>query len=235
MTILDPDVDAHSAPENPPFAPAKRPSSRARIGLVIPLQLFLGAGWLRAGVEKVIDPSWWSGGYLLNFLEEQRPHMLPWFTPFADGVLAPLAPVVAWGVLWMQIGIAACLFTNRRVQHALWVGITLNVLFTMAGAVNPSAFYLVMQIALLFALSHRVSEVVAVRRAVAFLIPASLLAPFARTIHPMAVIEDPALVLAFTCVIAAATTLAISIPMARVAELAEHSRVGRWAIGRYST
>jgi hypothetical protein len=205
------------------------------MGLLIPLQLFLSAGWMRAGVEKVINPRWWSGDYLLNFLEEQQPHMLPWFTPFADSVVAPLAPVVAWAVLWIQIGIAICLFTNRRVKHALWAGLTLNVLFTMAGAVNPSAFYLVMQIALLFALSHRVSEVVAVRRAIVFLIPASLLAPFARTIHPMSVIEDPALVLAFTCVIAAVTTLAISIPTNRLVELAQRSAIGRRAVTRFST
>jgi hypothetical protein len=201
--------------------------------LLIPLQLFLGAGWMRAGVEKVIDPSWWRGDALLNFLEQQRPHMLPWFTPLADGVLAPLAPVVAWAVLWMQIGIAVCLFTNQRVKQALWTGITLNVCFTMAGAVNPSAFYLVMQMAVLFALSHRVREVVAVRRAVGFLIPASLLASFARTIHPMAVIDDPALVLAFTFVIAAITTLAISIPINRLVERLERSATGRRVVARF--
>ncbi|MGA9276670.1 MauE/DoxX family redox-associated membrane protein [Ilumatobacter sp.] len=192
-----------------------RATSRSRsfgrhrvLGLVVPLQIFLATGWLRAGIEKVIDPTWWSGDHLLDFLEQQRPQMLPWFVWFSDGVLTPLAPLVAWLVVAMQLVIAACLATNRWVARALWAGVLLNVCFTMAGAVNPSAFYLVMEMALLFSLSRPIREAVANHRAVAWLIPAALFAPFARTIEPSRVVDDPALMLSTLCVIAAVTTLA---------------------------
>ena len=100
----------------------------------------------------MIDPAWWTGDLLRAFLTEQRADMLPFFVPFADHVVEPLAPVVAWLVVWTQLAIAVCLVTNRHVRPALWAGIVLNLSFTMAGRVNPSAFYLVMQVTLLFAL-----------------------------------------------------------------------------------
>jgi hypothetical protein len=198
----------------PPRSPVRSSNPRHRriLGLVVPLQLFLATGWLRAGIEKVIDPRWWSGNVLLDFLEEQRPFMLPWFGWFSDAVLAPLAPVVAWIVVGLQLAIAACLFANRNVSRALWTGILLNVCFTMAGRVNPSAFYLVMEMALLFGSSRPIGETVAVRRAVAWLIPAVLVAPFAHTLEPSEVIEDPALMLCTLGVFAALTTIAMSVP-----------------------
>lgn len=209
----------------------KPPAARRRVlGATLPLQLFLAAGWLRAGVEKVIDPDWWSGAHLRDFLDQQRPEMLPWFTWFSEGILEPLAPVVAWVVLWAQLGIAACLLANRHVKWALWAGIALNVCFTMAGRVNPSAFYLVMQMALLFAMSRAVGEVVAMRRAIAWLIPATLIAPFARTLHPASVIDDPALMLSFVCALASVTTIATAVPVDRMIELSGRTRVGRWAV-----
>jgi thiosulfate dehydrogenase [quinone] large subunit len=219
MTLLEQPVDL----------PLTRPHRRL-LGATLPLQLFLAAGWLRAGVEKVIDPDWWSGGYLRGFLAEQRPHMLPWFRPLADWIFDPLAPVVAWAVLLIQLGVGACLLCNRHVQRALWAGIALNVCFVMAGRVNPSAFYLVMEIALLFALSRAVSETIAVRRAIAWLVPATLLAPFAGSLHPAAAIDDPALMLAFLCVIAAITTVVTSIPLDRIVEIAERHPIGRFIV-----
>ena len=68
-------------------------------------------------------------------------------------------------------------------------------MFTMAGRVNPSAFYLVMQVTLLFALSRPVGARIALRRAAVWLVPAAMFAPFARTIEPAHVIDDPALML----------------------------------------
>ncbi len=91
--------------------------------------------------------------------------MLPWFSWFADALVEPLALAVAWVVLIAQLVIGACLITNRCVRPALWAGIVLNLAFTMAGRVNPSAFYLVMEITPLFALARPVNESIAVRRA----------------------------------------------------------------------
>lgn len=195
-------------------------ATRIASALTVPLQLFLAAGWARAGVEKVIDAQWWSGAYLRDFLAEQRPVMLPWFRPFADAVVDPLAPVFAWLVVAVQLAIAACLFSNRYLKSAVWCAIVLNVAFTMAGRVNPSAFYLVMQLALLFALSRPVPATIATRRAVLWLVPAVIVLPFARTLHPAHVIDDPALMLSFVAVLAAVTTVASSVETSQLTCLA---------------
>jgi len=224
---LEPLRPPSTAAPQPTLPPGRR---RVLAATLIPLQVFLAAGWLRAGIEKVIDPEWWSALALREFLVEQRPHMLPWFTWFSDGLVEPLAMLVAWGVLAAQLVVGGCLLTNRFVRPALWAGIVLNLAFTMAGRVNPSAFYLVMEITLLFALARAISEPIALRRAVAWLIPATFLLPFARTLHPRDAIDDPALMLVFLCVLASLTTIALAVPLGRMAELASQHRLGRVAI-----
>ncbi len=213
--------------------PSHRSQPRPRISalaFLIPLQLFLAAGWFRAGIEKVIDPSWWTGDYLTEFLEQQREHMLAFFVPFADHVVAPLAPVVAWIVVWAQLAIGICLVMRRHARAALWAGIVLNLMFTMAGRVNPSAFYIVMQMTLLFALSRPIGIDIALRRAALWLIPALAVAPFARTLHPAEVIDDPALMLSFVSVLAAVTTVAATGQWDRLVALVATTRIGAWAV-----
>ena len=216
----------------PPTPRSRTVCARIPRGAIVPLQLFVATGWLRAAIEKIIDPAWWSGDTLSAFLSEQRVEMLPWFRWFSDATIEPIAPVVAGIVLITQLAIAGCLLGNRWVTRALWAGIVLNLCFTMAGRVNPSAFYLVMQTALLFALSRRVSETVAVRRAILWLVPAALVVPFARTLHPHEVIEDPALMLSFIGVTASVTTIVMSFPPERILELVDDTKLGRTAPGR---
>lgn len=204
----------------PPRVERTRVRPRTTIAMVVPLQLFLAAGWARAGIEKVIDPQWWNGAHLRDFLEEQQTLMLPFFRPFADHLIEPIAPVVSWLVVELQLAIAILLFVNRHTKIALWAGITLNVAFTMAGRVNPSAFYLVMQLALLIALSRAVTTQIAIRRAVLWLIPAGIVLPFARTLDPAHVIDDPALMLSFVAVLATVTTVARSADTDRLLDLA---------------
>lgn len=55
-----------------------------------------------------------------------------------------------WGLL---IGV------GRRLQLALGLAFLMNITFVMAGRVNPSAFYLVMQLVLVFAIADRTSGV----------------------------------------------------------------------------
>lgn len=223
-------VPRHEADPQPPRKLRYVPPGSAAV--LLPLYLFLIAGWFRAGVEKMIDPSWWTGEYLIGFLDEQRPHMLPFFVPFADHVVEPLAPLIAWLVLSMQLGIAICLTANRRVKPALWAGILLNLCFTMAGRVNPSAFYLVMQVTLLVALSRPVALKIAIRRAAFWLVPAALFAPFARTIDPALVIDDPALMLSFVSLVAAVTTVAIVNRPAELIDMVATTPIGGWFLRR---
>jgi len=225
---LPPTVGHRTAPSDLPTRipvnPRRsQPVHRSVRTLLFPFQLFLAAGWARAAVEKLIDPTWWNGDQLQRFVDDQRPLMLPWFRVFADDVVSPLAPAVAWLVLVTQVAIAGCLIVNRNVKQALWAGIVLNVVFTMAGRVNPSAFYLVMQLALLFALSRPVSTQIALRRAALWSIPALAVLPFARTVHPAHVIDDPALMLSFIAALAAITTVVLADDVDHLVEVTRSS------------
>ena len=97
---------------------------------------------------------------------------------------------------------------NRYVRPALWAAIVLNVTFPLAGAVNPSALYLVIQVTLLLALSRPVSMTIAVRRAVLWCPVGAMIVAFIGTVEPEAVIEDPAAMLVVVTVLAAAGTVA---------------------------
>ncbi len=217
---------------NPPGTSSSADRQRSNVGVTLfPLQLFLVAGWGRAAIEKLIDPAWWNSQHLRAFLDEQRPDMLPWFRWISDRVLEPFAPQVAITVLGLQLAIAVCLATNLRVRHALWAGVALNLCFTMAGRVNPSAFYLVIQLTMLFALSRPVAPTIALRRATIWLIPATLVLPFATTLHPRDVIDDPALMLSFLGVAAATTTLARSYGVSQMSHAVASTRVGAWLLG----
>lgn len=203
-----------TAPPSPVHVRHRHPSSPpggGPVGVVLlPLRLFLAAGWLRAGVEKVIDPDWWTGATLDAFLAEQEQMMLPFFRPVAESLIAPLAAPVSWVVVGVQLLIGVCLAVGRWPRAALWAGVVLNVTFTLAGRVNPSAFYLVMELVLLAGMSRPTTLTIAWRRATLWLLPAVVMLPFARTLDPAHVIDDPALMLAFVCGLAAIVTIAWS-------------------------
>ncbi len=169
----------------------------------------------------MIDDEWWTGHGLLGFLDEQAAEMLPYFGPFSDGVIEPWAGGIAWLVLVAQLVVGGCLLSNRYVRPALWAAVILNVSFVMAGRVNPSAFYLVMEAALLLALSRPVSVPIAQRRAVLWVCVASLSLPFVRTLHPAEAIDDPALMLAFVPMLVAVATVAMATRSASLGALVE--------------
>lgn len=161
------------------------------------MELFIGLGWLRAAAAKVIDARWWTGDYLRTFLDDHATESLGWFVPFADGVVVPLAPLVAAVVLAAQIGVGTCLALGRYRLAALGGGITMNLAFVAAGAVTPSAFYLIIQMALAFWVLDRATRSRIIRPMVAAVgvAVAAFNIPFVSTLHPDAVIEDPALML----------------------------------------
>jgi hypothetical protein len=103
----------------------------------------------------------------------------------------------------------------------------------MAGPVNPSAFYLVMEFVLLLALAegtigaspssptHRTHILAAVLAA-----GAGALVPYVRTLEPAKVIADPALMLLFLAVLESAT-LSLRCLLARSSARAQKP-VSRW-------
>jgi len=163
-------------------------------------EVFIGLGWLRAATSKVIDPSWWSGDYLTGFLTEHSDATLGWYAPFVDAVVAPNARLVAPSVLILQLVVAASLLTGRARSIGLCFGIALNLHFVAAGAVNPSAFYLLAQGALVLWLidrwSARQTQAMLPAIAASGLAVAGFNVPFIRTMHPANVIDDPAIMFA---------------------------------------
>ncbi|MFN0027062.1 MAG: hypothetical protein ACKV2O_07750, partial [Acidimicrobiales bacterium] len=121
--------------------------------MLIPLRIFLAAGWARAGIEKVITPSWWDGGDLQTFLVAQHHDALPFFRPVMEHALAPMAIPVAWFVLLAQLTCGVLIALGRKLHLALGLAFLMNITFILAGRVNPSAFYLIMQLVLVFAIA----------------------------------------------------------------------------------
>jgi uncharacterized membrane protein YphA (DoxX/SURF4 family) len=188
--------------------------SATAVVVLLPLRLFLAAGWTRAGAEKLISPEWWSGNELLRFLAAQREEALPFFRPVMENVIAPAAALVAIVVMVTQLVCGIAIALGKRLRLALRWCFLLNVTFILAGRVTPSAFYLVMQAVLLFAVADGTLGVHATkpssRTVVAAGVSAGLVAlvvPYVRTIEPANVIEDPAMMLAFMGSVITATLL----------------------------
>ncbi len=161
------------------------------------VQLFIGLGWIRAAVEKVIAPTWWSGEELSTFLATHE--ALPWFAPFLDLAVAPMLVIVSTVVVVLEAALGAMLLLGRRPGPTLTVGIALNLVFIAAGAVTPSVFYVLAQGSVLLWLVERHLPVDADdrlgRATVAALGLAALNVGFIRTLAPADVIEDPAIIL----------------------------------------
>lgn len=176
--------------------------------LVVPLRLFLIAGWLRAAAEKFTDEHWWSGSGVRAFLQLERPSALPFMRPLMDGVFTSQAQAIAVVVAVTQVVIAVGLGTGWFTRTALWMGIVLNVTFIACGRVNPSAFYLVMELALLAALAPRrqVRPVALGASLVGSLVVAVAMLPFVDSLRPASLVADPAAMLAFQAVLVAVGT-----------------------------
>ena len=163
-------------------------------------QLFLGFGWIRAAVAHGISLSWWSGEDLLRFLDSTEALRLPVYGPFVDYLVRPLPILVSVIVVVLQLLIGLALLANVRPVTWALVGIFLNFNFIMAGAVNPSVFYVVMGMAVvLWIMLDRMTAERAYRMATRATVVAAITVvvcgPFTTTLDPARVIEDPSLIL----------------------------------------
>lgn len=179
--------------------------------VLLPLRLFLAAGWLRAAAEKAITSQWWNGNDLRTFLVDERASALPFFRPVMEHLIAPHAQVVAIAVVLGEVACGMALATGRFMRSALAVGVAMNVVFVLCGRVNPSAFYLVMEIALLFAIADGTIGCKARKPSSRTLWGAGgwvavglVFVPYIRTMEPADVIADPAIMLAFLSFMTAA-------------------------------
>ncbi len=168
---------------------------------VVVTQLFIGFGWLRAVAEKTIDPGWWTGAVIKDFVITHQDATLGWYQPFIDAVVTPAAPMVALLVVAFQLAAGLSLATGRRIGLGLGVGMFLNMHFLAAGAVTPSAFYLLAQGAIALWIAEQAPTFTSMKRlglvAAGAMFLAGLSLPFISTVHPAHVIEDPAVMFAF--------------------------------------
>ncbi len=119
---------------------------------LVPLRLFIGIGWLRAFAEKVAEPGWMDGtqlsGFLLGQVRDGRVRF-PLYEWLIDSVFLPNVATLGWvvvlGQLLTRMAILIGVFTNA----ALLGGLFMNLNFLLAGVPDPSAFYIVIQTALL--------------------------------------------------------------------------------------
>ena len=208
---------------------------------LLPLRIFLAAGWLRAAAEKIISEKWWHGRELRSFLVTEHSMALPFFRPVMDHVFAPAAVPVTALVILCELACGVALVIGRSMRLALYAGVVMNVAFVLCGRVNPSAFYLVMEVALLFAIADGVIGRTpsapgrhTLTFAGAWLTCGLLFVPYVRTIEPAQVIADPAMMLTFLCVITAAGLVfrwVTAVPRRRESEAGTtwNRRVTLWA------
>ena len=100
---------------------------------VVVIELFLGLGWLRAAVEKIISDTWWSGDKIVAFATENADLTLPWYAPIIEHIIAPTVVIVAFATIVLQLTIAATLLTGYRLPVGLFLAIALNVNIIVAG------------------------------------------------------------------------------------------------------
>ena len=186
---------------------------------VLLTQLFIGLGWLRAAVEKIVDPEWWDGTTIGAFIATNYQQTLGWYRPLIDNVIGPNAEIVAVLVVVAQLVIAASLLSARRIGFGLGLGIFLNLNFLVIGAVNPSVFYLLAQgsLALWLAesvfpggttfandvngvLAKRVSRSLSAAAFGAYAL-AAMSIPYIRKVEPSEIMRDPAIMLGFLAVL----------------------------------
>ncbi len=207
---------------------------------VVPLRIFIGVGWLRAAAEKLGDAAWYDGTALRSFLDAKVAAdaiALGSYGWLVEHLWYPTATPLGWLVMVAQLVVGASILLGAFTNAALLIGIFLNLNFMLAGAISPSAFYIVIQIVLfaigagaVFGLDQRWQDsarsVLLVARqdtlaigrtdrwSIAFLASAFLAIAVAAAVRATdfspSGVEDPALVLAVVMVVCA-VTLAVAL------------------------
>ena len=108
---------------------------------LLPLRFFIGLGWLRAGVEKLIDPAWTSGDKLTNFFQTQiESNMVyfPFYENLIQGLFEPGALAMSWVVLIGELLAGVAILTGTVTNLALLGALFMNANFVLAGVVDDS-------------------------------------------------------------------------------------------------
>jgi|JYMV01.1.fsa_nt_gi thiosulfate dehydrogenase [quinone] large subunit len=119
---------------------------------LVPLRIFLGMGWLRAFSEKISDTGWTDGGEKLSMILNQKIESGLSFDFYIEFLNIFVIPNVDYWAFLIIIGQFLCgislmlgIFTNIGLIAAIFM----NFNFIFIGSVNPSVFYIIVQLILL--------------------------------------------------------------------------------------
>lgn len=174
-------------------------------------QLFLAAGWLRAVFAHMFDGDWWSGAEVRGFVAFETSAAIGIYRPFLNHIVLGLPTITAIIVILIELAAGLLLIANYRPLLGVLLGVFLNVQFMLAGAVNPSVFYLVLALVVVLWRMERSSSLSTSRR-IARLVGLSAavttvsMLPFIASLSPDRAVEDPAIVLIFVSLLFAVAT-----------------------------
>lgn len=181
-------------------------------GWIVLPQLFLAAGWGRAGLAHSLSSEWWNGRELLDFVATETERRVRGYQYVLTGIVEPFPSAVATAIALAELLIGVMLLLNHRASVALGLGAFLNLQFMLAGVVNPSVFYLVAAMGIVIWRLETVGDPVTIARLsrkgpMVAVVCAGLLAPSVETVKPDHAMEDPALVLIFVAALATGAVL----------------------------
>ncbi len=169
------------------------------LAVLIP-QIFLGIAWTRSAIGHIVESDWWTGQQILDFVAECEEFGLPFYSFLAELILKPLATQFAVVVVIAQAALGVLLLANVRPRITTLASIFLSMNFIMGGQVNPSVFYIILALVVLFrAIDARPArqswKSFSLQSLVLLGLVLLLCGPFVRTLNPVHVIDDPAVVL----------------------------------------
>ncbi len=118
---------------------------------LLPLRIFIGIGWIRASLEKIIEVGWYDGSALSDFLQahlESGAMVFPFYRSLVENIFLPNAFAMSWIIMIGQFLVGVAMLVGFFTNFALLWGLFMNLNFILAGEVNPSAFYVVIQLVL---------------------------------------------------------------------------------------
>lgn len=187
--------------------PGTHPDEHKEIVLTY-LRIFLAVFWLRATAAHLVSRQWWNGRYLESWAKEQHDETL-WFARSTLDWIGTnpgqLAVSISFFVLMLELAIGVCIAIDRGTTIALRVALVLNVIFVICGVVNPSVFYIALEMTYLSAVTDRAVGMKPMHslnrirnQAIAWYALAIIFIPFIRKLHPNEIIADPASTLSLT-------------------------------------
>lgn len=122
---------------------------------LFPLRLFIGIGWLRAGAEKWLEPTWTNGTKLSTFLTSYVAEDMiafPFYKSLVVNLFEPSSLSLSYIIMIGQLLVGIAIITGTLTNLALLAGIFMNLNFILIGETVPSTFYVIIQLVLL--ISH---------------------------------------------------------------------------------